>query len=37
MRIRVFVTAGPTAGQFSDCTFVVGVDVSPPRPVERPP
>ena len=37
MRIRVFVAAGPTAGQFADCPFVVGVDLAPPRPGERPP
>jgi hypothetical protein len=36
MRIRMFVTAGPSAGQFADCTFVVGADVSPPCPGECP-
>ena len=36
MRIRVFITAGPSAGQFADCTFVIGADVLPPSSGERP-
>ena len=36
MRIRVFVSVGPMADQFADCTFVVGADVTPPRTGECP-
>jgi len=36
MRIRVFVTAGPSAGLFADCTFVVSADFLPPRSGECP-
>jgi len=31
MRIRVFVTVGPTADQFADCSFIVHADITPPR------
>jgi len=34
MRIRMFVTVGPTADSFSDCLFVVGADVALPRSSE---
>jgi hypothetical protein len=37
MRIRVFVGAGPTAGELVDCGFVGGGNVTLPRPCERPP
>ena len=36
MHIRVFVTAGPTADQFADCSFVVRADLASPRPGKCP-
>ncbi len=36
MRIRMFVTIGPTADSFSDRLFVVDADITLPRPGERP-
>jgi hypothetical protein len=36
MRIRVFITVGPTADSFSDRLFIVGADVALPRSGECP-
>ena len=36
MRIRMFVTIGPTADSFSDRVLVVDADVVLPRSGERP-